>query len=244
MQITKQIPNTITLLNLIAGAIAIVFAVEGQLEQAAWMIALAAVFDFLDGFAARMLKVTSEVGKELDSLADVISFGLAPGMILFSMLSNTNTCPEMDIAGRNIVPFVAFLIPAFSAYRLAKFNLDTRQTESFIGLPTPANALLIASFPLIVNQGENYLGINMEIFANVITHAGFLFPFIFLFSWLLIAEIPLMSLKFKSFKWGDNKIRYGFLISSLLLFIIFLYLSVPLIILLYLVLSFLGNKGK
>jgi CDP-diacylglycerol--serine O-phosphatidyltransferase len=242
MQIKKQIPNTITLLNLISGSIAIVFAVEGQLEMAAWMIGVAAVFDFFDGFAARMLKVSSEVGKELDSLADVISFGLAPGMILFSMLSNTDTCPEFIIGGRNIVPFTAFLIPAFSAYRLAKFNLDTRQTDSFIGLPTPANALLIASFPLIINQESNLLGMDMTFFTNVINHTGFLIPFIFLFSWLLIAEIPLMSLKFKTFKWNDNKIRFMFLISCFVLFVIFFYLAVPLIILLYLVLSFVQVK--
>ncbi|RLD56887.1 MAG: CDP-diacylglycerol--serine O-phosphatidyltransferase [Bacteroidetes bacterium] len=241
MQIKKQIPNTITLFNLISGSIAIVFAVEGQLELSAWMIGIAAIFDFFDGFAARLLKVTSEVGKELDSLADVISFGLAPGMILFSMLSNTGSCPEIIITERNIIPFIAFLIPAFSAYRLAKFNLDTRQTDSFIGLPTPANALLIASFPLIISQENNLFGIDMVFFTNIITHAGFLIPFIFLFSWLLIAEIPLMSLKFKTFKWGDNNIRYVFLIASLLLFIFFLYLSVPLIILLYLLLSFFGK---
>lgn len=237
MQIKKQIPNTITLLNLISGSIAIVFAVEGQLEIAAWMIGAAAVFDFFDGFAARMLKVSSEVGKELDSLADVISFGLAPGMILFSMLSNTEPCPELIIGGRNLVPFIAFLIPAFSAYRLAKFNLDTRQTDSFIGLPTPANALLIASFPLIIGQQVNLLGINTSFFSNTISHAAFLIPFIFLFSWLLIAEIPLMSLKFKTFHWNDNKTRFVFLISSLVLFALFQYLAVPLIVLLYLILS-------
>jgi CDP-diacylglycerol--serine O-phosphatidyltransferase len=242
MQIAKQIPNTITLLNLVSGSIAIVFAVEGQLELAAWMIGVAAVFDFFDGFAARMLKVSSEVGKELDSLADVISFGLAPGMILFSMLSNTETCPEFVISGRNIVPFMAFLIPAFSAYRLAKFNLDTRQTDSFIGLPTPANAILIASFPLIMNQESNLLGIDLTSFTSVINNAAFLIPFIFLFSWLLIAEIPLMSLKFKTFKWNDNRIRFIFLISCFVLFVIFFYLAVPLIILLYLVLSFVQVK--
>lgn len=240
----KQIPNTITLLNLIAGSISIVFAIEGQLEQAAGMIGVAAIFDFFDGFAARMLNVSSEFGRELDSLADVISFGLAPGMILYGLLSNTDTCPDLYLAGRNIFPFIAFLIPAFSAYRLAKFNLDTRQTDSFIGLPTPANAILIASFPLIASQGINYLNIDMEIFTHIITHAGFLIPFVFLFSWLLIAEIPLMSLKFKTFKWGDNNIRYSFLIASLLLFIFFLYLSVPLIIILYLLLSFYGNTRK
>ncbi|NOX48320.1 MAG: CDP-diacylglycerol--serine O-phosphatidyltransferase [Chlorobi bacterium] len=242
MQITKQIPNTITLLNLVSGSIAIVFAVGSQLELAAWMIGVAAVFDFFDGFAARLLKVSSDIGKELDSLADVISFGLAPGMILFNMLNNSDTCPEIFIGNQNIVPFIAFLIPAFSAYRLAKFNLDTRQTDSFIGLPTPANALLIASFPLIMNQGINLFGINMAFFTDVISHAGFLIPFIFLFSWLLIAEMPLMSLKFKTFGWNDNKARFIFLISSLVLFAVFQYLAVPLIILLYLLLSFAQDK--
>lgn len=238
----KQIPNIISLLNLISGCIAIVFAVEGFLEYAALMIGIAAVFDFFDGFAARSLSVSSEIGKQLDSLADVISFGLAPGMILFSMLSNTSTCPELFIASRNIIPFLAFLIPAFSAYRLAKFNLDTRQSESFIGFPTPANALLIASFPLISNHAGNLLQIDIGYFANIVTHAGFLIPFIFLFSWLLIAEIPLMSLKFKRFSWKSNKIRYVFIIASIILFNLLFYSSIPLIIILYFLLSIAENR--
>jgi len=235
--IKAQIPNTITLLNLISGSISIVFALEGNLTMAAWFIGIAALLDFFDGFSARMLHVSSEIGKELDSLADVISFGLAPGMILYILLSNSVSRPEIVIAGRNIVPFIAFLIPALSAYRLAKFNLDERQTESFIGLPTPANALMIASFPLILSQPANLLGVNTDIFANIINSSWFLIPFILVFSYLLIAELPLMSLKFKTFKWSDNKVRYSFLIISVLLLILLFYTAIPLIILIYILLS-------
>ena len=233
----SQIPNIITLFNLISGSISIVFALEGNLSMAAWFIGIAAVFDFFDGFAARMLHVSSEIGKELDSLADVISFGLAPGMILYMLLLNTGLCPEIIIVGRNIVPFIAFLIPAFSAYRLAKFNLDKRQTESFIGLPTPANALMIASFPLILNQQTNLAGVSAVFFATTINNPWFLIIFILIFSYLLIAELPLMSLKFKTFKWNDNKVRYIFLIVSIVLFLLLFYTAIPLIIVFYVLLS-------
>ena len=235
--IKAQIPNIITLLNLISGSISIVFALEGNLTVAAWFIGIAAVFDFFDGFSARMLHVSSEIGKELDSLADVISFGLAPGMILYILLSNSVSIPEIIITGRNIVPFIAFLIPALSAYRLAKFNLDERQTDSFIGLPTPANALMIASFPLILAQQKNLSGIDITLFAGIINNPWFLIIFIFVFSYLLIAELPLMSLKFKTFKWSENKMRYFFLIVSVILFVLLFYTAIPLIIIFYILLS-------
>lgn len=235
--IKAQIPNIITLLNLISGSISIVFALEGNLTVAAWFIGIAAVFDFFDGFSARMLHVSSEIGKELDSLADVISFGLAPGMILYILLSNSVSIPEIIITGRNIVPFIAFLIPALSAYRLAKFNLDERQTDSFIGLPTPANALMIASFPLILAQQKNLSGIDITLFAGIINNPWFLIIFIFVFSYLLIAELPLMSLKFKTFKWSENKVRYFFLIVSVILFVLLFYTAIPLIIIFYILLS-------
>ncbi len=237
--IKSQIPNIITLLNLISGSISIVLALEGNLTAAAWFIGIAALFDFFDGFSARMLHVSSEIGKELDSLADVISFGLAPGMILYILLSNSASCPEVIISGRNIVPFIAFLIPALSAYRLAKFNLDKRQTESFIGLPTPANALMIASFPLILSQTATLAGIGTGFFATAISNSWFLIFFILIFSYLLIAELPLMSLKFKTFKWNDNKVRYSFLIISAILLISLFYTAIPLIILIYIFISLL-----
>ena len=235
--IKAQIPNIITLLNLISGSISIVYALEGNLTVAAWFIGIAAIFDFFDGFAARMLHVSSEIGKELDSLADVISFGLAPGMILYILLSNSGSCPGIIIAGRNIVPFIAFLIPALSAYRLAKFNLDKRQTDSFIGLPTPANALMIASFPLITAQQKNLAGLDTAFVTGIINNPWFLIIFILVFSSLLVAGLPLMSLKFKTFIWGDNKVRYLFLMVSVILFILLFYTAVPLIIVFYVLLS-------
>jgi len=239
--IKAQVPNIITLLNLISGSISIVFALEGNLVLAAWFVGIAAVFDFFDGFAARMLHVSSVIGKELDSLADVISFGLAPGMILYMLLLNSVSCPEIIIAGRNVIPFIAFLIPAFSAYRLAKFNLDERQTDSFIGLPTPANALMIASFPLILSQQINLSRIDITLFTDLINNPWLLIIFILVFSYLLIAELPLMSLKFKTFKWNDNKVRFIFLIVSILLLILLFYSAIPLIIVFYVLLSLFTN---
>ena len=141
MKIYKHIPNTITMLNLVSGCIGISIALTGRLYEASYFIGIAALFDFLDGFTARLLNVRSEIGKQLDSLADVVSFGLLPGMIIFMMMMNSANLPDSGFLNQNPLPFLAFLIPVFSALRLAKFNLDTRQSNSFLGLPTPATAI-------------------------------------------------------------------------------------------------------
>jgi len=208
--IRKHIPNAITCLNLVSGCIAIVFAFQGDYTNAAYLIALAAIFDFFDGFAARLLKAYSPLGKELDSLADVVSFGVAPGVMLFSFLTDLSFATDNS----EYLAYFAFLIPVFSALRLAKFNIDERQTSTFIGLPTPANALFWAfgissSFEYLLDTTLDPL---VVVFVTII------------FSWLLISNLPMFALKFKHYKWMGNRLRYYFL-AGCLLFIILLGIS-------------------
>lgn len=195
----RHIPNIITSCNLICGCIATVYALYGMPDMALLFIILGAVFDFFDGMSARLLHVSSEIGKELDSLADDITFGVAPASILFWMISIVDYPSSMEFL-RPTLPFAAYIISAFSALRLAKFNLDTRQTTSFIGLPTPANALFWGS--LIVGFGDNIINCEYAIF--------FLLIGIALSSWLLIAEIPMFALKFKQWSFKGNEIKYCF----------------------------------
>ena len=223
MKIFKHLPNFITLLNLLTGSAGIVLALQGNLVIAAFCVFIAAVFDFLDGFAARLLKANSSIGKELDSLADVISFGLLPGIIAYSLLSQ-NT----EVA---LWPWLGLLIAAFSALRLAKFNVDTRQSDQFIGLPTPANAILFASFPLIL-ESEAWLFLQNPWVLSIL---------IVVFSLLLVAEIPLMALKFKNFGWNENKLKYIFILISLVLLFVLAWMAIPIIIILYIFFSLAGN---
>lgn len=234
----KHIPNFITILNLLSGCIAITVAFQGNLILASWLMGLAAIFDFLDGMAARLLNVKSAIGKELDSLADMVSFGLLPGVIVFQLLSlNPNIISPL-------IPYIAFLIPAFSALRLAKFNTDTRQEEMFYGLPTPAVAILIASLPLILNQHAVIFGMDFSFIKQFLSNWYFLVSLTVLLSWLLVAEIPLMSLKFKSFGWTENRTRYVLILLSIILLICFQFAGVPLIILLYIILSLSQRNPK
>ncbi len=233
---TKNIPNAITCCNLISGSIATWNAFTGDYEAALAFIIIGAVFDFLDGFSARLLHVSSPVGKELDSLADDITFGLAPSAMVFSFFQEQPICYQGGLF--QYLPYMAFLIAAFSALRLAKFNLDERQTSSFIGLPTPANALFWGAFIISMQDWlqETHLG------------ASFLIPMILLSCWLLVAEIPMFALKFKDFSLGGNKIRYTFIISSILIIAGFLLAAhsiagIWMVILWYIALSLLtGNK--
>jgi len=201
--IHKHIPNAITSLNLFSGCIAIVFAFEGAYLTAALFIALAAVFDFLDGFAARLLKAYSAMGKELDSLADVVSFGVAPGVMAYSFIATQS----MTMGSPTWLAWFGFLIPVFSALRLAKFNLDERQTSSFLGLPTPANALFWAFG--IGSSFNFFLSYNFDPIVIVIG--------ILISSALLVLEIPMFSLKFKDFQWKGNRLRYYFLMGCIIL---------------------------
>jgi CDP-diacylglycerol--serine O-phosphatidyltransferase len=233
----KHIPNFITLLNLFSGCIALVYALDGSLITSSVFIGIAAVFDFLDGMAARLFKVTSNIGKDLDSLADVVSFGVVPGAILFMLLSDSMASFVTSETAIMIIPFTGFIIPLFSALRLAKFNSDKRQQDAFYGLPTPANALFIAAIPFILQQEYTLLGPGLMILKRGLLNPVSLMALVIILSWLLIADFRLLSLKFKSFAWHDNQARFVFLIISLIL-ILFLYFSAaPFILLMYIIIS-------
>lgn len=229
--VTKHIPNTLTSCNLISGCIAIVFALNANFSMALTFIIVGAVFDFFDGMSARLLGVSSPIGKELDSLADVVTFGVAPSSMIYSLLLILDKTGWNDTLAA-LVPYVAFVMAAFSAIRLAKFNLDERQTTSFIGLPTPANALFWGA--LIVG-GEEMLAEQ----SNVIL---LLVALVFLSSWLLVAEIPMFALKFKHWGWHDNKVKYVFLISCLPILLIFGISGISVIIAWYIFLSIITSR--
>ncbi len=238
VKLTKHIPNFITSLNLFSGSLAIVMAFENKLVIAAFLIFLASVFDFLDGMSARALKAYSNMGKELDSLADMISFGFAPSAILFSLMKSTLSVDSLSFSssyGNIVLLMLPFIVAVFSGLRLAKFNVDTRQTESFIGLPTPANAIFIASLPLILHFSGT------QFYAGLILNVYTLSILIIVLSFLLVAEFPMFSLKFKNLKFNDNKLRFVFLLISLLLIIVLQLVSIPIIIFLYIILSAINN---
>lgn len=226
--ITKNIPNTITCCNLISGAIATYFAFLGLYEKAFLFIVVGAVFDFFDGMSARLLGVSSPIGKELDSLADVITFGLAPSAMLYSVLWSMCKVPVWGSLA-HIVPFIAFIMAAFSALRLAKFNLDERQTTSFIGLPTPANALFWGA---LATAAHTHI-------ATTPWAAWALLAGVVASSLILVAEVPMFALKFKHFGWKGNALRYTFLIVSAALIISFGLVAVALAVVLYVLLSLL-----
>lgn len=229
MQIKNFIPNTITLLNLLAGIFSIYFGMQGELLFSAYCIFVAAIFDFFDGFVARLLHAQSDIGLQLDSLADVVSFGVAPGFILFHMIG-LSLNSDME----SYLPFFGFAIPLFSALRLAKFNVDENQTDSFVGVPTPTVALLIASFPIIVLQ--TYAE-NPGLYYDIIFNPYFLVGIAVAFSLLMVSPLPMFALKLKTFGWKGNQVQYSFVIASLALVGFLGFAAVPLIILLYLLLS-------
>lgn len=222
----KHIPNSITCCNLISGCIATGFAFAGNIKVALLLIIIGAVFDFFDGMLARLLNVSSPIGKELDSLADVITFGLAPSTIIFSQL-HVMSYPTFLEPLRDYLPYAAFIMAAFSALRLAKFNLDERQSLGFIGLPTPANALFWGS--LLVGVGEK---LETRPWALYFILAGVLIS-----SWLLVSEIPMFALKFKHWSFKGNEVKYLFLITCCPLVVIFGISSFAIIIAWYVILS-------
>jgi CDP-diacylglycerol---serine O-phosphatidyltransferase len=239
MAIKRHIPNFITLLNLVSGCIAIIFIFDDNLPMASYLIFIAAVFDFLDGMAARVLKVKSDIGKELDSLADIISFGLVPGFIMMKLLESSLSVTNVNVVFTSIIPYFALLIPVFSALRLAKFNIDSRQTKNFIGLPTPANAILIASLPLLMAQKTTLIGMDLDWFVNLIGNLYNLIGFTVVLSYLLVAELPLFSLKISKNEPAKNRIKYFFIGISVLLFALFYFVAIPFIMALYILLSLL-----
>lgn len=227
----KHIPNFITCLNLFSGCIGTIFAFNGDLKTAAFFVVLSAVFDFFDGFVARLLNVKSEIGKELDSLADMISFGFLPGMVMFQLITQNLNQPLSLVGLTSCLPYLAFLITVFSALRLAKFNIDTRQSVDFIGLNTPTNTLFIVSLAFV-----------KEDYPTLIGSTALLLVITFLMSYLLIGEFRLFSLKFTSTKWTENRYKFIFLILSGLLILTLQFVAIPIILVLYISLSYLHFK--
>ena len=231
MAIKKHIPNTITCCNLISGCIAIAYAFSGKIEISFTWIIIGAVFDFFDGMSARLLKVSSPIGKELDSLADIVTFGVAPSTILFSKLG-IMSYPSFLESLRGILPFIAYIMAAFSALRLAKFNLDERQTLGFIGLPTPANALFWGS--LLIGLGKR---IDSSPLMCILIIVG-----IFISSWLMVSEIPMFALKFKEWGWKKNQIKYIFLLTCIPLIAIFGITGFAISVAWYVIISYIIKK--
>lgn len=215
----------LTLCNALCGCVGISLIAEGQIIIACWLVFVALFFDFFDGFVARLLNVKSEIGKQLDSLADAITFGVLPAFIAQNLWTRT--------ASTDFFIYFPFILALFSILRLAKFNIDTRQSDSFIGIPTPANAMLWASFPLILHYQNSFFS------EEILTNSHFLMPMIVLMSFLLVAEIPLFALKFKDFSWRNNQMKYTFLLVSFLALLVLQFWAIPVIILLYVVFSFL-----
>lgn len=228
----KHIPNTITCLNLWAGCLACIAAFKGQFEAVALCLAFSAFFDFCDGLSARLLQAYSPLGKELDSLADMVSFGLVPGLIVFFMLGHSGQ-PGGDSSYSDFVPYIAFLIPIFSALRLAKFNIDDRQTQSFIGLATPANAIFWLGVSFLYKQyAPEWTGTIALVIATI------------LFSLLMVAEFPMFSLKLKSLSWRESHMQYLLLAGSVLFLIIFGIGGLAPTILWYILLALINNTRK
>lgn len=225
--ITRHIPNTITCCNLFSGCIASIMAYQMKYEWAFFFIVLAAVFDFFDGMLARLLNARSPIGKDIDSLADDISFGFAPAMIVFSLFKEVHY-PAFLQGVSHLMPYTAFILAVFSALRLAKFNIDARQTSSFIGMPTPANTLFWASLA----TGAHGFLVSSEYFNAVV-----LFLMVCVMSGLLVCELPMFSLKFKNLSWRDNKIQYIFVLVCIPLIVIFKLSCFAAIIVWYLLLS-------
>ena len=229
--IVRNIPNTLTSCNLFSGCIAAYMAFQGKYEWALTFIVIGAVFDFFDGMTARLLRVSSPIGKELDSLADDITFGLAPAAVAFSLFKEVHY-PDFLMPLSGLMPYTAFLIAVFSGLRLAKFNIDERQTSSFIGMPTPANALFWSSLAV---GGHAFL-------VSDSFNAIYLFILVLVMSLLLVAELPMFSLKFKDLSWEHNKVSYIFLIVSIPLLIIFQLSGIAAVIVWYILLSLVTRK--
>lgn len=230
-RLKKHLPNAITCANLFSGCVGIVLAFQGELVAAAYAIFLSAIFDFFDGLASRVLKSFSGIGKELDSLADIVSFGVLPAVIMYQLFLQAHQIDRVS----DWLNFIAFLIPVFSALRLAKFNTDTRQSEHFIGMPTPANAILIASFPIIIDHHNVY-------YTPYLVNPYVLSCFTVIMCSLLVVEVPMLSLKFKNSDFNKNIFRYLLLLFSAILILFFKFAAVPVIVLMYIILSVIQFK--
>lgn len=240
MILLKHLPNFITCLNLVSGCLAIVFLGMGDPLVAAYLVIAAAIFDFFDGFFARLLNASSPIGGDLDSLADMVTFGVVPGLTLLHYTVQT-TGWTIDGAGSFVshpLLLIPFMIPVFSALRLAKFNVDTRQTDSFRGLPTPASAMWVMSIPLMIAFMPYYIWwkpeeVTVELWFIVASAVGL--------SAIMVSDIPLMAMKFKKFGWKGNEVRFGFLIISVVLLIILRPVAIPIILSLYVLISIINH---
>ncbi|MBF03853.1 MAG: phosphatidylserine synthase [Flavobacterium sp.] len=238
---TKSIPNTFTLLNLLSGLIAIICIFNGYYDHAFLLVCLGIFFDFWDGFLARKLEAQSALGLQLDSLADMVTSGVVPGLMMFKLFDTIQqNQPEYMLTEATyymgVVPYLGLLIPLASCYRLANFNIDTRQTNSFIGLPTPANALLIMSIPMI-QYVDSYQWLTDALYNPYV-----LLGITLLSCYLLNAEIPLFALKFKKFSWDEAKLQILFIIFAIALLLLFNFVAIPLIILGYISISIIVNR--
>jgi len=231
MNIKKHIPNLITLINLFCGCIAVVFVSEGNYEMAFYFVCLGIFFDFFDGFFARLFKVSSPLGLQLDSLADMVTSGVVPGYVMFSLFTNS----AHELGTNPAIPFLGFIVTLGACYRLANFNIDTRQTDSFIGLPTPANALFILSLPLVLQFSDSLLML------EILTNQWVLLVITLCSAYVMNAEIPLFALKIKKYTVKDNVLQIIFLLISLLLVVTLHYIAIPLIIIFYVLLSVVNN---
>ena len=242
----KHIPNLLTLGNLLFGTIATIAAVNGNFEIAALSVTIGIVLDFFDGFAARLLNVSGELGKQLDSLADMVTSGVVPGIILFSLLQENSlnffekSTDNLKIASfsTGYLPYFGLLLTLAACYRLANFNIDTRQSNSFIGLPTPAMSLFVIALPLIPLYSDN------QFFIDLVQNNYFLIGVVLVLSYLMNAEIPLFSLKFKNYRFKENVLKYIFLVASLIMILTLEVISIPLVIILYVLLSVGSNLSN
>ncbi|TDG37011.1 CDP-diacylglycerol--serine O-phosphatidyltransferase [Pedobacter changchengzhani] len=221
----KHIPNAITCANLFSGCIGVVFAFKGELQIAAYFVLLSGLFDFFDGMVARLLNVKSEIGKQLDSLADMVSFGFLPGVVMFQLLKTSDYPSEY-------LPYLGFIITVFSALRLAKFNIDERQTEDFIGLNTPMNTLFIVSLPFIAVDYPSIIGSTLILIATIL-----------ITSYLLVSEIKIFSMKFSDLSWGKNKMKFIFLMLSVVMIAFLKFAAIPFVLVAYIALSIIHFRG-
>lgn len=235
MSLKQHIPNTITCGNLVSGCLSILFLVMGMPVKAAIMIFVAGLFDFLDGFSARMLHAHSPIGADLDSLSDVVSFGVAPGFIMYWLMEGANGLPHFNILGLNLLPCASFLLPVFAAIRLAKFNVDDTQKTLFRGLPAPGMAIFIASLPLELSQIQHLTDGALGYWACL--------GITLFFSFLMVSRLRFFSFKMKSAQWRGNEVRWIFLIVAVASFAIFRFVALPFVMVLYVLLSvFFGEK--
>ena len=229
MHLKQHIPNTLTCGNLVSGCLSILFLTQNMPVKAALMIFVAGLFDFLDGFSARLLHAHSPIGADLDSLSDMVSFGVAPGFILYYLMRHASDLPTLSLLNINVLPCLAFLLTVFAAIRLAKFNIDDTQRTSFWGLPTPGMAIFIASLPLALSQMGHLKDGALGYWACL--------GIALIFSFMMVSHQRFFSFKMKSLKWKGNEVRWIFLLVAIVSFVIFQWLALPFVMILYILLS-------